>query len=108
MGTKLLTVHPPSEAAAILGGISVATLIALLKAKGYPYTELKPGATPWGKGRQTWGLTDDQLATIVAGQARRHPLPTASGDGASTAPRIPGLPGHDGKSRLRRGRGAGR
>lgn len=104
--TKAVTVHPPDEAARRLGGISVRTLVALLKAKGYPYTELKPGATPWGRGRQLWGLTDDQIAAVVAGQARRFPGPVAAGQGTEAPPKaapVP-LPGHDGKSRLKRGR----
>jgi hypothetical protein len=102
MNARTIAVHPPDEAAKLLGGISVGTLVALLKAKGYAYTELKPGARPWGRGRQLWGLTDDQIAAVVAGQARRFASPEAP----VARPPAVGLAahGHDGKSRLRRGR----
>lgn len=108
MSTKMSVVHTPEEVSRRLGGISVATLISLLKAKGYPWTELKPGGTPWGRGRQTWGLTDDQIAVVIAGQSRTFAA-TDAPDSPGTAElpkgdaRLTSL-GHDGKSRLRRGR----
>jgi hypothetical protein len=106
MSARSVVVHPPTEAASRLGGISVATLIALLKANGYAYTSLSPNAKPWGRGRQLWGLTDAQIAAIAEGQARRHPSP-GSGDVVPERTRaLPGLAalGHDGKSRIRRPR----
>lgn len=104
--TKVVTVHGPDEVAKRLGGISVPSLVALLKAGGYTYTALQPGAKPWGPGRKLWGLTDEQIAAVATGQARSFKLPEPAGDGAAT-PRPPAtgpLPGHDGKSRLRRSR----
>src|SRR5262245_45003665 len=72
-----LVVHPPDECARRLGGITVARLIALLKSGGYTYTSLAPGSKPWGRGRQAWGMTDDQIAAVIAGQSKRHPTPSA-------------------------------
>jgi len=108
MSIRMVTVHPPDVAAARLGGISVGTLVALLRAGGYPYTMLKPGGAPWGRGRQTWGLTDDQIAAVADGQARTHARPADPGAGIPAAPaRVArALPGHDGRSRLKRRRGA--
>jgi hypothetical protein len=61
--------YSPERAAEHLG-ISVPTLIALMKAGGYSYTSLKPGAKPWGRGRQLWGLSAPQLQAVIDGQAR--------------------------------------
>jgi len=105
MSIRMVTVHPPDVAAARLGGISVGTLVALLKARGYAWTELKPGGTPWGRGRQTWGLTDEQIAAVADGQARRHPRPPPPAGATPPRPAAVALPGHDGRSRLRRGKG---
>jgi hypothetical protein len=94
-------VHEPAEAARRLGGISVATLIEILKVRGYEWTELTPGVKPWGKGgrgRKRWGLTDDQIAAVVAGQSRRHARP-APGDAPPPKPKGT-IPGWDGKRRL--------
>lgn len=77
MGTPII-VHPPEVAAERLGGISVRTLVKLLREGGYSYTELSPGAKPWGRGRRTWGLTDRQIETIIVGQARCIPQPEPS------------------------------
>lgn len=103
MSTRSITVHKPEEAAQRLGGISIAQLVAILKAKGYDYTELKPGSTPWGRGRQSWGMTDEQIAAFVAGQTRRHPRPDEEQGGTKPDGPAPGLGplGHDGKSRIR-------
>lgn len=102
MTTRAITVHPPDVAARRLGGISTAKLIEILKAGGYSYTSLGTGAAPWGRGRKCWGLTDDQIAAVAAGQQRTHARPEAAG--APARPAV-ALPGHDGKSRLRK-RGA--
>jgi hypothetical protein len=75
MSTKDITVYPPEEVARRLGGISVTQLVAILKTHGYEYTQLMPGSKPWGRGRQIWGMTDDQIATLILGQRRRHPTP---------------------------------
>lgn len=95
-----LDVHRPEEAARRLGGMTVANLVALLKARGYAFTELSPGVLPWGKGargRKHWGLTDDQIAAIIAGQARSMPKQ----DPADVDPEpTRGIPGHDGIDRF--------
>jgi hypothetical protein len=95
-------VHTPEECAAMLGGITVKKLVKILKAGGYAYTSLMPGSTPWGRGRQVWGLTDDQLGAVLRGQAKRFPSP----EEATSANRTSGLRalGWDGVSRLRRSR----
>jgi hypothetical protein len=86
MVTKDITVHPPEEVARRLGGISVTQLVAILKAHGYEYTQLMPGSKPWGRGRQIWGMTDDQIATLVLGQRRRHPTPHEAEDALTGRP----------------------
>jgi hypothetical protein len=103
--TKAVEFYTPERAAGHLG-ISVPTLIALLKSGGYSYTELKPDAKPWGRGRQTWGLTAVQLQAVMDGQARRFAAADGGVGQGKTPPRkaVPTLPGHDGRSRLRRGK----
>jgi hypothetical protein len=105
--TPTTEVHTPEEAARRLG-ISVGMIIELLKARGYPFTEFSPDLKPWGKGGRggrKWGLTDAQIETIIAGQARSMP-------GRDTAPveakPARGIPGHDGIDRLSRRPRAGR
>jgi hypothetical protein len=89
----------PSFAAARLG-ISTRTLVDLLKAGGYAFTDLSPSMDrrSWGRGRKAWGLTRSQLDAIIDGQARRFPKPSAPG----IAPKSAFLPGHDGISRIRK------
>jgi hypothetical protein len=98
----VLEVLAPAECARRLG-ITVPTLVALLKAGGYSYTSLRPSSSPWGRGRQHWGLTPDQLAAIVAGQSRRHPTPAEQGRGATAGAAADALTlrGWDGIDRLR-------
>ena len=98
-----LQVHAPEECARRLGGISVAALVKLLRAGGYSYTSLQPGARPWGRGRQCWGMTDDQLAEVVRGQAQRHRGAAEGGRSNAAAPAaVAGLSalGWDGIDRL--------
>jgi hypothetical protein len=108
MSTKVAEFFAPEQAAEHLH-ISVPTLIALMKAGGYSYTSLKPGAKPWGRGRQLWGLTAPQLQAVMDGQARQMPATessgadVAAGQGGGRAKKARMLPGHDGRSRLRRG-----
>lgn len=93
----------PADAAAHLGG-SQATLGALLRKHALAYTDLSPeqNAKPWGRGRKTWGLTAEQLQAVKDHCTRRHATPTE----ATPRDVLAKLPGHDGKSRLRRrGRG---
>jgi hypothetical protein len=79
--TAAITVHPPQEAARRLGGISVSTLVKLLRDGGYSFVSLSPGAKPWGRGRKLWGMTDEQINALIAGQNRRHPPPSGAGQG---------------------------
>jgi hypothetical protein len=97
------TVHPPEECARRLANISVRMLVELLKTHGYEFTNLKPGSTPWGRGRQFWGMTDDQLAALIRGQTRRHPKPAVEQAKTELARIRPGLiaMGWDGKDRIR-------
>jgi hypothetical protein len=97
----------PSEKAAEHLGMSVKTLIALIKAGGYSYTDMRPGAhnkPPWNRGRHLWGMTAAQLEAVKRGQARRVPSPAEAirAHGTPAGSPVVGLPGHDGKSRLRR------
>jgi hypothetical protein len=107
--TMGMTVHPPEECARRLGGISVAMLIALLKDGRYGFTMLKAGHKPWGRGRQFWGMTDEQISTVIRGQERFHAAPTQ----VAMSPDVPSLvitrprainsrpTGSDGKTRLK-------
>lgn len=89
------------EAVARFLKVSRETLVRLLKAYGYAYTELSPEAKPWGSGRQTWGMTRAQIILLIQGQARRHPQP--SDTPKPQAPTRPGkaVTGSDGKKRVR-------
>jgi hypothetical protein len=97
----------PAFAAARLG-ISARTLVNLLKAGGYAFTDLSPSMDrrPWGRGRKAWGLTRAQLDRIIDGQSRRFPEPAApagvSRSPAKVGPGQPLMAGHDGIRRLRR------
>jgi hypothetical protein len=95
-------VHPPEEAARRLGGISASTLVKLLREGGYAFVSLSPGAKPWGRGRKLWGMTDEQINAVIAGQSRRLPAPTGAGQGKATADRANDLRllGWDGRDRL--------
>lgn len=101
MSNRSVTVHSPEESARRLGGITVAQLIAILKAKGYPYTELSPGSKPWGRGRQVWGMTDDQIAELVEGQMRSHPRPVDPDAKERPTPSGLAAMGWDGVTRLK-------
>jgi hypothetical protein len=91
-------VHGPSEAADRMG-LTVAGLVALIRARRYPFTELRPGGRPGDRGRNRWGLTDAQIVAILRGQERVPPDPSPPPAGpARVSPVAP-----DGKSRLRRG-----
>ena len=85
-------------------GITTGELVELLRVGGYAWTELRPGRGPGLTGRPGWGLSRNQLQSIVDGQARRFTPP------AEPASRFPGCPpgyiptSPDGKSRLRRPR----
>ena len=96
-------VHSPEQAAQLLAGISVKTLVGLLRTGGYSYVELSPGAKPWGRGRRAWGLTDSQIAAIIAGQTRKIQTPEHEKITPKPRTKTPALfAGHDGKVRLRR------
>ena len=91
---------PPSEAAFRLG-LTVPGLVALIRRYRYKFTELAPGGRPGDRGRNRWGLTEEQLRGILRGQERgfRDPEP----EPAPETPRVSAL-SPDGKSRLRKGR----
>jgi hypothetical protein len=94
-------VYPPKEVARMLAGISVSQLVAILKAKNYPYTELTPDSKPWGRGRQCWGMTDEQIAILISGQERIHPRANdPEAKPGSTGPKFT-VSEYDGKSLIR-------
>lgn len=102
MAVKSVVVYSPEEVSKRLGGISVTQIVAILKAHGYDYTQLTPGSKPWGRGRQVWGMTDDQIAAVVRGQTKRHPPPTEAGQGGEPGGVKPAAhPPWDRRSRLR-------
>lgn len=69
-----LRVLPPDEVAELLG-VTRVKLIRLLKATGGDFTELTPGAEPWGRGRQDWGMTQAQVKALLTKLARKHADP---------------------------------
>ena len=91
----------PSDAARRLG-LPVPGLVALIRTYRYTFTELSPGGRPGDRGRNRWGLTEAQFQAIVRGQERGF-LPS---ERAATNAATPSAASPDGKSRLRRGRGA--
>jgi hypothetical protein len=96
-------VHTPQEAARRLGGISVATLVKLLRDGGYSYVSLSPGARPWGRGRKCWDMTDEQINALISGQSRRLPAPSEARQGKAAVDRTTDslrLHGWDGVDRL--------
>lgn len=76
-----------------------AALIRLIRHHRYAFTELRPGGHPGDRGHSRWGLTEPQLAAIVAGQARQPAAPVEPSTNVQpgTVRRLP--PG--GKSRLK-------
>lgn len=66
----------PSAAAARLG-VSVASLVTLVRHYGYAFTELALGGRPGDRGRGRWGMTAAQIVSVVRGQARAVAKPTA-------------------------------
>jgi hypothetical protein len=100
--TKVAVILTPGEAADRLG-TTVPNLVALIRRGKYRFTELRPGGKPGDKGHHRWGLSLAQVEAIVRGQERGlAELPIAEPEGPG--PLSPVSP--DGKSRLRRGRGA--
>lgn len=91
------TILSPSDAARAMG-ITTSALVKLLRAGGYAWTELTPGRKPGDLGRAGWGLTGEQFAALLQGQARIFET--------TTTPEEPGvsLVSPDGRSRLRRSR----
>jgi hypothetical protein len=104
MSTERAPITPdilePGVAAARLG-VSVPTLVAILRKHRYHFTELAIGGKPGDRGRFRWGLTEPQLQTIIRGQERGFVEPKPAVE-ASAPPMSPASP--DGRSRLRRGR----
>lgn len=98
-GTVVSTAIITSTEAAARLGLTGAQLLAIIRQYRYPFTEIKPGGKPGDKGRNRWGLTEDQIRTILRGQERafRGPDPepelpnysAASPDGISRARRGP-------------------
>lgn len=84
----------PSTAAARLN-LPIRELVAMIRRQRYPFTALKVDGKPGDRGRNRWGLTEEQYATIVRGQARAFPPPEPTRPGAHE----PASP--DGVSRLR-------
>jgi hypothetical protein len=95
-----LVVLTPRQAAERLGGISVETLARLVLGGRHAYTELSPGARPGRRGRGVWGLTEAQLADLVAAQARRVGDPSDRAEPGPARRAGSSIPGHDGKSRI--------
>jgi hypothetical protein len=89
----------PGEAAARLN-MTVPNLVALIRRYRYRFTEIAIGGRPGDRGRNRWGLTEEQLEAIARGQERVF----RESDPAQPVPlrRSPVSP--DGISRLRRGR----
>lgn len=92
----------PTDAAARIG-VTVAELVAWVRRHRYEFTARAVGGKPGDRGRNRWGLTEAQLTAVLRGQARRfeEPKPETTAD----APRVSAA-SPDGKSRLRKGRGA--
>jgi hypothetical protein len=93
--------HPvvlaPAEAAFRLG-LSVASLVAIIRRHRYRFTELSAGGKPGDRGRNRWGLTEAQLDAIVRGQERGYVEPVRTAGPSAPSPMSP-----DGRSRLRKG-----
>jgi hypothetical protein len=96
-----LVVLSPSEAASRMG-TNAHGLGVLIRKYRYEFTEIAPGGKPGDRGRNRWGVTEAQLATIIAKQARGYQPPDEPKPGAP--PFSPASP--DGVSRLHRGRRA--
>lgn len=93
------------EQAADALGVSARTLVRIVRAKGYAFTNLTPESRPGGGGYVKWRFTSAQLAAIVEGQQVRF-VPPPQADAATPPPRAASqkfaLPG--GRSRLARKR----
>ena len=68
-----LKFHTPEEIAVMLGGISVKTLNDLVRDRGLETTTLgyAPPSRKGGPRRRIWGMTDAQLAALMAARRRR-------------------------------------
>lgn len=67
----------PSAAAARLG-VSVGSLVALVRHYRYSFTELALGGRPGDRGRGRWGMTEGQVEAVVRGQARAVAEPAST------------------------------
>lgn len=81
-------------------GLTVPNLVALIRRHRYPFTELALGGRPGDRGRNRWGLTEEQIETIVRGQQRVFAEPKPEEEWGQPRP-SPFNP--DGKSLLRGG-----
>src|SRR5690348_3699806 len=89
----------PGEAAARLN-MTVPNLVALIRKYRYRFTEIAVGGRPGDRGRNRWGLTEEQLEAITRGQERVF----RESDPAQPTPLLRSAVSPDGISRLRRGR----
>lgn len=87
---------PPAEGAARLG-IPVPELVAMIRRHRYKFTALKSDGKPGDRGRNRWGLTEEQFSAILRGQARQFREPEPAEAATTFEPSSP-----DGRSRLRR------
>jgi hypothetical protein len=72
-GDEQVKVHTPEEIIERLGGISIKTLLALIRNRGLETTTLGY-AEPSPKGgprRRLWGMTDAQLEALLALRRQR-------------------------------------
>lgn len=101
---KALVVAPrvlsPGESAERMN-TSPRKLATLIRRYQYEFTELVPGGKPGDRGRNRWGLTEAQLATIIEKQARGYQPPA---EPAVTVTPGPTSESPDGVSRLHIGR----
>jgi hypothetical protein len=99
MSAKTTTplIVPPGDAAARLG-TDVPGLVAIIRRGRHRWTELKPGGKPGDRGRNRWGLTEEQLRVILRALERGFPEPAPP-----TGSPVPSALSPDGRSRLRRG-----
>lgn len=72
-GGQEAALHTPEEIAAMLGGISVKTLNDLIRDRGLESTTLgyAPPSRKGGPRRRIWGMTDEQLESLLAVRRRR-------------------------------------
>jgi hypothetical protein len=84
-GVKL---HTPEEIAVMLGGISVKTLNDLVRDRGLETTTVghAPSSRKGGPRRRIWGMTDAQLASLMAARRRRARGEPAPNPGVPSPP----------------------